>query len=148
MWVIKKVIKWNLLYTIYIYIYIYINIVNSFVLIKEYICVLDRGRPVNDDIVSLLIIFAEGLLSLIVYCCNNRAVFRLSISALMVNNAHYINFKYSVVIFVLISAILANPYKFTSSYYWRSSCEYWSILGSYGQFSDDEFICSWLYCTI
>jgi len=37
----------------------------------------------TNDLLSHLIMFGERLLSLIVYCCNSRAVFRLSVMALM-----------------------------------------------------------------
>ncbi|XP_022176814.1 large proline-rich protein bag6-A isoform X1 [Myzus persicae] len=36
-----------------------------------------------DSIVNLLSVFAEGFLSLIVYCCNSRPIFRLCVSAVM-----------------------------------------------------------------
>lgn len=50
------------------------------------IIILDRGG-MSSDILTPLTVLAEGLLSLIVYCCNNRAVFRLSIGAIMVRNS-------------------------------------------------------------
>jgi len=47
--------------------------------------VIDRMGAV-DSIVHLLYMFAEGFLSLIVYCCNSRPIFRLCVSAVMVIN--------------------------------------------------------------
>lgn len=37
----------------------------------------------SHDVVSSLIVFAEGLLSLVVYCCHNCSIFRLCVSAIM-----------------------------------------------------------------
>ncbi|XP_025206155.1 large proline-rich protein bag6-B isoform X2 [Melanaphis sacchari] len=45
-------------------------------------CTENRAGAIN-DIASTLSIFAEGFLSLIVYCCNNRPIFRLCITAVM-----------------------------------------------------------------
>lgn len=47
--------------------------------------VLDRAGGSNDIVFSLNV-FAAGLLSLIVYCCANRSIFRLCICAIMVIN--------------------------------------------------------------
>lgn len=76
---------------------------------------LDRATS-TIDILPALILFAEALLSLIVYCCNNRAVFRICVGSLMVINL-YVYLKYSVLIYILLLAILATSTKFTSSDY-------------------------------
>lgn len=52
---------------------------------KYFFFYLGQGR-VSNDILSTLTGFAEALLSLVFYCCNSRAVFRLSIGSLLVSN--------------------------------------------------------------